>query len=73
MMTFGKLKETIERYAEVEVKFDDSGLVFEANNIKYHIGYENQLLMLTNNKDKAKMGFDSVSSLMRALQRVFES
>ena len=59
-ITFGQVKQNIEDLSGVKVTFDDKGLVFRNDKVIYHIGYENQLLILTNNKDKAMMGFDSV-------------
>ena len=54
-MTFGEIKRNLEELTKKEVKYDDKGLVFTISNITYHLGYDGNNLVLTNDLDKSKM------------------
>lgn len=69
-ITFGELKRRIEELTCTKTKYDDTGIVLTFPNITFHIGYENQWLILTNNNDKTYSMYNNVDGLLKAINTI---
>ena len=71
-ITFGQLKTQIEEIVGFKISFDDKGLVVKYPDITYYVGYENQSLILSNSKSKAKAVYmtNALESILRAFKLI---